>query len=386
MKPNLLFSVAIIVMSGMAAAQTAPTAVQPASPAKTPTGAAAKPPVRKPSEVDQVIQLTKAGMSESLIIKFLQKNGKALTLTADDLLKLQQAGVSEKVMGVMIDPTSMPAAVLPPPAETTAPPPVPPPVTQVPQPVSTPTPPAPVGAPAGTVGSRSGPSTGNWRSDIQRRIESDYPVTQATGDKSDIVAAGAVIILKKNSLVLHSGGILSNANTYKNGKLSAGFFGGLCKNSSEAGCRTFVKGEKFWLTDVDVKEDSLTLQFLSDPLPDTRYSGTLKFQFAKGTQPTVDQMTALVAEVIEVDTSTPPPAAAAAPASAPQQALAPIAPPPPPDQAAAPQTNVTVGQTKDQVIAALGQPQRVATVGTKQVLYFSGLKVTLVNNKVTAVQ
>lgn len=383
MKSNLLFSVAIIVMGGMAVAQTAPTAVQPASPAKT-TTRAAKPVVRQPSEVDQVIQLTKAGMSESLIIKFLQKSGKALNLTAADLLKLQQAGVSEKVMAVMIDPTSNPAPVAPPPAEAVAPPPVPPPVAE---PVSPPPAPAPVAAPAAAVESRSGPSTGNWRSDIQRRIESDYPVTQATGDKSDIVAAGAVIILKKNSLVLHSGGILSNANTYKNGKLSAGFLGGLCKNSSEAGCRTFVKGEKFWLTDVDVKEDSLTLQFLSDPLPDSRYSGTLKFPFAKGTQPTVEQMSALVAEVIEVDTSTPPPAAAAAPAPAPapQQALAPIAPPPPPDQAP-PQTNISVGQTKDQVIAALGQPKRVATVGTKQILYFGGLKVTLVNNKVTAVE
>jgi hypothetical protein len=211
-------------------------------------------------------------------------------------------------------------------------------------------------------------------------------LTQATGDKSDIVSAGAVMVLKKNSLVLHAGAILSNANTYKNGKLSAGFFGGLCKTSTEAGCRSFVKGEKFWLTNVDVKEDSLVLQFLSDPLPDSRYSGTLKFPFPKGSQPTADQMEALVAEVIEVDASTPPPAAASAPPAPRQQPLSPIAPPPPPpDQAGAPQT-VSVGQTKDQVVAALGQPVRVATVGAKQILYFNGLKVTLVSGKVTQVQ
>jgi outer membrane protein assembly factor BamE (lipoprotein component of BamABCDE complex) len=45
-----------------------------------------------------------------------------------------------------------------------------------------------------------------------------------------------------------------------------------------------------------------------------------------------------------------------------------------------------VGQTKDQVVAALGQPVRVATVGAKQILYFNGLKVTLVSGKVTQVQ
>ena len=146
------------------------------------------------------------------------------------------------------------------------------------------------------------PVTGDWRSAIQQRIEADYPLTQPTGDKTDIVTAGAVIVLKKNSLVMHQATApLSNANTYKGGKLSAGFFGTLCKNAQDGSCRTFVKGEKFWLTEVDVKEDGLNLQFLSDALPDTRYSGTLKFPFAKGTQPTPDEMAAVVAEVIGTD-------------------------------------------------------------------------------------
>lgn len=381
MKLNPLTAVAFMIcLAGiLAIAQTVP----PASPAASSATGTAKPPIRKvASQVDQVIQLTKAGMSEGLIIKFLQKNAKAVALTTSDLVRLQQAGVSERVMSVMIDPTANPeAAPAAAPAEFTAPPaPAP-----VPEP---PSPPAPssIAVPATPIASRTVPSTGDWRSAIQQRIESDYPLTQATGDKSDIVSAGAVMVLKKNSLVLHAGAILSNANTYKNGKLSAGFFGGLCKTSTEAGCRSFVKGEKFWLTNVDVKEDSLVLQFLSDPLPDSRYSGTLKFPFPKGSQPTADQMEALVAEVIEVDASTPPPAAASAPPAPRQQPLSPIAPPPPPpDQAGAPQT-VSVGQTKDQVVAALGQPVRVATVGAKQILYFNGLKVTLVSGKVTQVQ
>jgi hypothetical protein len=283
----------------------------------------------------------------------------------------------------MIDPTATAeVASAAAPAEVAAPP-TPAPVPEPPPPPA----PSSIAVPVTPIASRTVPSTGDWRSAIQQRIESDYPLTQATGNKSDIVTAGAVMVLKKNSLVMHAGAILSNANTYKNGKLSAGFFGGLCKNSSEAGCRSFVKGEKFWLTNVDVKEDSLVLQFLSDPLPDSRYSGALKFPFPKGSQPTADQMEALVAEVIQVDTSTPPPAAASAPPAPRQQPLAPIAPPPPPpEQAGTPQTAVSVGQTKDQVVAALGQPVKVATVGTKQILYFDGIKVTLVNGKVTQVQ
>ncbi len=235
------------------------------------------------------------------------------------------------------------------------------------------------------------PVTGDWRSAIEQKIESDYPLTQPSGDKSDIVSAGAVLVLKKNSLVMHQEATLSNANTYKGGKLSAGFFGGLCKNAQDGSCRTFVKGEKFWLIEVDVKDDGLVLQFMSDPLPDTRYMGSLKFPFAKGTQPTPEEMAAVVAEVIGVDAASQaqPAPAAQAPAPAPppapvEQAPAPIPPPPPPvDQ---PPPEIKLGQTKDQVIAAFGQPQKIVTLGTKQILFFKDLKVTLVGGKVTDVQ
>jgi hypothetical protein len=335
---------------------------------------------RKVSQVDQVIQLTKSGMSEGLIIKFLQKNGTPANLTGDDLVKLKQAGVSENVIAVMLDPSANPAAPVP-----VAPPPPP-----APLPAAAPVPaapaPVPVAPPPSRAPQRALASTGDWRSAIQQRIESEYPLTQASGDKSDIVAAGAVLVLKKNSVVFHVDGVLSNANTYKGGKLSAGFFGSICKGAQDGNCHTFVKGEKFWLIEVDVKDDGLVLQFLSDPLPDNRFSGSLKFPIAKGSQPTPDEMAALVAEVIGVDGAAPSAPAPAAPA-APQQALAPIPPPPPPpDQPAAPPPTVSLGQTKDQVIAALGQPVRVALVGTKQILYYKGLKVTLVNGKVTDVQ
>jgi len=253
-------------------------------------------------------------------------------------------------------------------------------------------------ATAQTAPPRARPATGDWRSAIEQRIEADYPLTQLTADKSGTVTAGAVIVLKKNSLVMHQESALSNANTYKGGKLSAGFFGTICKNAQDGSCRTFVKGEKFWLVQVDVKDDGLLLQFMSDPLPDTRYSGSLKFPFTKGAQPTPEEMSAVVAEVIGVDAASqaqPATAAAAqqAPAPAPppapvERAPAPIPPPPPPvDQPAAPAPEIALGQTKDQVIAAFGQPQKIVNLGTKQILFFKDLlKVTLVNGKVTDVQ
>jgi curli biogenesis system outer membrane secretion channel CsgG len=67
-----------------------------------------------------VIESVKAGLSESLIIKTLQKDNKPMSLTPADLVKLKNAGVSENLIQVMLDPSSSPApapqAAAPPPA------------------------------------------------------------------------------------------------------------------------------------------------------------------------------------------------------------------------------------------------------------------------------
>jgi curli biogenesis system outer membrane secretion channel CsgG len=81
-------------------------------PATTPAPAQHKAAAPKPaSQVDTVIQLVKGGMSESLIIKTLQRQNKPANLTSDDMLKLQKAGVSENIIGVLMDPASAPAPV-----------------------------------------------------------------------------------------------------------------------------------------------------------------------------------------------------------------------------------------------------------------------------------
>jgi curli biogenesis system outer membrane secretion channel CsgG len=68
------------------------------------------------SPVDSVIQLVKSGMSENLIVKTLQRQNKPMDLSPADLVKLKNAGVSENVIGIMMDPSSAPAAAAPAPA------------------------------------------------------------------------------------------------------------------------------------------------------------------------------------------------------------------------------------------------------------------------------
>ena len=109
----------------------AKTATKPATPASKPAAA--------PSPVDNVISLVKSGMSESLIIKTLQKQNKPMNLTPADLVKLQNAKVSENIISTMMDPSSAPAPAAAPAAEPPpAPAPAPAPVASAPPPAAVP--------------------------------------------------------------------------------------------------------------------------------------------------------------------------------------------------------------------------------------------------------
>jgi len=116
-----------------------------APPAAAPAAAPKRAPAPKPaSPVDSVIQLVKAGMSDDLIIKSLKKTNKAVDLSPADMVKLKQAGVSDNVIGVMLDPSSASAAA--PPVAAAAPP--PPPAAPAPEPAAAPAPAASAPAPA----------------------------------------------------------------------------------------------------------------------------------------------------------------------------------------------------------------------------------------------
>jgi hypothetical protein len=59
--------------------------------------------------VDDVIRLSKAGLSDEVIIQQIKKKGQRFDLSTDQLVQLKSASVSERVIQVMIDPTNDPA-------------------------------------------------------------------------------------------------------------------------------------------------------------------------------------------------------------------------------------------------------------------------------------
>jgi hypothetical protein len=248
---------------------------------------------------------------------------------------------------------------------------------------------------------------------IQQKLESDFAVSKAAADKSDIVTPGAILVLKVDGLLMSATASGSPAsNTYRDGKISQGIwkiakmpgFGGLVSHANanaNVQTRTFVAGEKFWVTKITVHDDGVVLDLLSDPISDVRYYSTLKFPFTKGALPSPDQADSSVGEVFKVqpDDSAAAddkggkggkqPAASPAPAeaAAPPPPMAPIAPPPPPTDTPppAPKT-IALKQTKDEVLANFGPPTKVVKLGTKEIDYYPDMKVTFVNNKVTDVQ
>jgi len=250
---------------------------------------------------------------------------------------------------------------------------------------------------------------------IQQKLTKQYALTKPTADKTDIVTAGDVLVLQKDNLLMFTvTTTLPPVNTYKNGKINHGVFDAVkkCKFcpyvpgvSSVAAQvpnvdqRTFVSGEKFWVTGIEAHDDGIVFDLLSDPYSDVRYYSQLKFPYSKNGA-SADTFLATVAEVIKVqpaddsggdqkqagggDNQAP---AQPAQGGGQQEAMAPVAPPPPPADApaAAPKT-IAVGQTKDQVAAIFGQPTKVIKLSGKEIDVYPDMKVTFVHDKVTDVQ
>ena len=238
---------------------------------------------------------------------------------------------------------------------------------------------------------------------LQQQLVGQYALTKTTDDKTDIVTAGAILILQKDGLLMYSTtSAAPPQNTYQNGKLSQGAygvhekmqrFGNLIGHPSPhpVQTRTFVTGEKFWVTNIQVQPDGVVFTFFTDAIQDIRYYSTLKFIYPKGATPPPDQVLSTVAEVLKVqpddsaqqgDQGNQQQGAAAGNADQQPQPAADQAPAAPP----APPATVQLGQTTDEVVAILGQPDKIINLGPKQIYVYKDLKVTFIKGKVTDAQ
>lgn len=238
---------------------------------------------------------------------------------------------------------------------------------------------------------------------IKHALDAKYSLTTTTADRMDIVTAGSLLVLKKsNLLTTEVTRPIVFANSYKNGKITqAKLIAFSMKGNGIEGTRTFVSGEKVWLTDIEIKEKEVSFLLYSDAVNNTHYRSKLNFPLEKDETPTVAGVISAVAEVFDVQPADnasnnngggapqgqqqpqPPQQQLRQPEAAPEAAPPPIAPPPPPP---ADPKEIKLGQTTTEVVANLGQPDKILKQQTKQIYVYQNMKIVFVAGKVSDVQ
>jgi len=249
----------------------------------------------------------------------------------------------------------------------------------------------------------------NPKAELQEKLREQFVLVKLTADKKDIVKAGSVLVFRKDGMTMCSVNILlPPTRFYHDGEINEPRAGDMVwnynlarvqpgVNSANAPKRNFMAGEKVWVSDITVRNEGVIFRFYSDPYDGVRYYGDLVFPINKKSMPSPEEMLNTIAEVVTVDSannssSGAAQANAAPPSSAPSQETQvqpppAITPPSPPADTppAAPKT-ISVGMTKDQVVAILGQPQKVVDLATKEIDYYPDMKIIFVKGKVSDVQ
>jgi hypothetical protein len=233
------------------------------------------------------------------------------------------------------------------------------------------------------------------KSAIEQQLTAQYRLTTVNRG-GEIVAAGSVLILQKHGLLVYS---VSNPkapeSTYRNGRIIRNPLGGkafghdlinamkIPGTSVAIDQLALAAGARLWVTKIDVEKDGVVFKLYSNPGGGGLYYGGLKVPFAKNSFPPADALLIMIAEVLVVqpDESVAPPLPEA-PVTTPATTTF-ATPLTPPDQPPAQPPTVSLGLTIDQVVATMGQPDRLADLGSKKIYFYKDMKITFVDGKVS---
>ncbi len=237
---------------------------------------------------------------------------------------------------------------------------------------------------------------------LQEQLEAQYKLAK-TGKGAnglEVLVTGTVLVVQKAGVLgvplkslatapcIYMDGVL-HAPT-KKADIGADILRGVSMPVSGVNSRAFVVGEKVYATkiDIDLKGDKVGFHIVecdacNAGITSSSYKSEVVFQFAKGylAKASVPDVEDTIGQVFALEGS--------APVAPPNQPVAQPQPPPPPDQpspAPVQPASIEKGQTIDQVVAALGQPEKRVDLGAKKIYVYKDLKVTFVNGKVTDVQ
>ena len=241
---------------------------------------------------------------------------------------------------------------------------------------------------------------------LQEQLEAQYKLAK-TGKGAnglEVLVTGTVLVIQKPGILgvplkslatapcVYMDGVLHPPT--KKADIGAGILRGVSMPVSGVNSRAFVVGEKVYATkiDIDLKGDKVGFHIVecdacNAGITSASYKSEVVFEFAKGylAKASVPDVEDIIGQLFALEGS--------APVAQPSQPVAQPQPPPQPEPeqpapAPAPAQPATIekGQTIDQVIAALGQPEKRVDLGAKKIYVYKDLKVTFFNGKVTDVQ
>src|SRR5579862_111019 len=262
------------------------------------------------------------------------------------------------------------------------------------------------------------PPAGAQAPSLQEQLAAQYKLVKMGSDTS-----GYSVVDKGTLLAIQKGGILGVpysdqsilSTKYENGTvhspnsvLTKGIGFGMKRFGKEQTTHLFASGDKVYPSKIEVNlsKDTVTIGIVACDTcnktdPPTYNKANVVFQFPKGTlasasagqvEDTIGQLLAISnddqggGEQQGADQGAQQPAADQGSQQAAQPQGAAPAQPAAQDQPAAEPASIEKGQTPDQVQAALGKPDKIVNLGSKQIYVYKDLKVTFLNGKVSDVQ
>jgi len=246
---------------------------------------------------------------------------------------------------------------------------------------------------------------------LQSQLIAKYKLVKLGTDSTGlaVLEAGTVLVIKKGGIIsVPSGNSLIIPSTVKDGQVKASGntaaqgvgkllkFKGISDPTGAASTDTkfLTVGEKVYVSKIDVnaKDSKVTLWIIECDTcnnvqdPSSRKAQVV-FVFPKDYLNGADggQISDVVNQTLEIQADDSGQqqqqgqdqgGQQQAQAAAPEQPAAPPQPPP----------TIQLGQTPDEVTAALGQPEKIVNLGAKQIYYYKDMKITFVKGKVSDVQ
>lgn len=230
---------------------------------------------------------------------------------------------------------------------------------------------------------------------LQEQLAAQYKVARMGSD-----SGGVAVVDPGTLLAIQKGGVLSVPWTamvlcpakYQDNSLhpSAGFCAGMVKTVS----KYYQKGDKVYPLKIEVSLDKAKISFAvvacdscNGVNPPTSMKGQVVFQFAKGylEKANVGEVEDAIGQVFAISSDDQPGQGGDNNGQQNQQQAAQQGQQQQQEQQAEPQT-IQLGMTTDQVQAAMGKPEKIFNVGTKQIYTYKDIKVTFLNGKVSDVQ